>query len=328
MLWEVTRLDRWQPARKHPETYPGDRPPTSYLLLDDVVCPVALDDWEAPEVLTPRGDTEPLDAVLARSGLPSLAERVAVLAYAGNRNPATLRIKLRNYGYRPPGSAVALPVLRGTIAGADVAACGLSGQGYLYGDLLVEPDLVRDTRCEVWLTLVDPDQLRVLHESEIGTGDYAAARFGGVEAGRALRGPVLGYAARRPCFVSPELGRPLAFGSVEAERRALPEMMPMEMLDHVLDVLALRERVGAIAGRDANGDLALAVAHYMNRNWWRSFSGLEPEPGYRRVLSLVTERLAERSLARSTASLMAERGLLMTDGEAQHPDASLTCGRL
>ncbi len=328
MPWQVTRLDHWQPAREHPETYPGERPPTSYLLLDDFVCPVLLHDPAAPQVVTRDGDAMPLDEVLERAGLPTLGERVAVLAYGGNRNPATLRIKFRNYGYRSPGSAVAIPVLRGTVHGADVAACGLSGQGYLYGDLLVDPSLVADTGCEAWLALADPDQLRVLHDSEIGTGDYAAARFPGVEVGRPLRSAVLGYAACRPCFVSPDLGRPLAFSSVEAEHRSLPAMTPMEMLDHVLDALDLRARVDTVVGRGANGDLALAMAHYLNRNWWRSFSGLEPEPGYGRVMSLFGERLAARSLTRSTASLMADRGLLLTADEAHSPDASLTWGRL
>ncbi|HEV2815410.1 MAG TPA: hypothetical protein VGW10_19290 [Solirubrobacteraceae bacterium] len=328
MSWDVTRLDHWLPARRHPETYPGDRPPGSYLLLDEVVCPVLLDDPDAPVVVTPGGEAEALDAVLERAGLPATSDRVAVLAYGGNRNPATLRIKFANYGYRCPGSAVAVPVLRGAIRGADVAACGLSGQGYLYGDLLVDPDLVGETRCEAWVVLADPDQLRVLNDSEIGTGDYAAARFPGVEVGRPLGGPVLGYTAHRPCFVSPELGRPLAFRSIDAERRALPEMTPMEMLDHVLGVLGLRDRARAVAGRGVNGDLALAVAHYMNRNWWRSFTGDEPEPGYGEVLTAVGEGLAARSLAGSSASLLADRGLLMTDAEAQHPDASLTWGRL
>jgi hypothetical protein len=145
---------------------------------------------------------------------------------------------------------------------------------------------------------------------------------------RPLRGEVLGYAARRPCFVSPDLGRPLAFGSVDAVRRTLPEMAPMEMLDHVFHTLDVTDEVRIASGASPNGSMALAVASYMNRNWWRNFSGLEPEPGYRRIIGLLDERMASHALARSSGAEMATRGLAMSDAEAYHPDASLTWGRL
>jgi len=327
--WEASHLDQWRPGRKHPETYPGDRPPSSYVLLDDFVCPLLLDQRDAPDVVTPAGEVEAIEAILERGGLPPLDERVAVLAYGGNRNPATLRIKLSNYGYANPGSMVAIPMLRGTIDGADVAGCGLSGQGYLFGDLIVDPPLVGDTRCEVWLALVDADQLRVLHESEIGTDDYVGARFPGVQVdGVDLRGPVLGYAANRPCFVSPQFGTPLAFSSIDAERRSLHEMTPMEMLDHVLDLPDVGECARAIAAADASGDRALAVAHFMNRNWWRSFCGGEPAEEYGRLMRLISEQIAARTLERSTASILDDRRLVMSNSEAYHPDPSLRWGRL
>ncbi len=327
---KISPLDQWRPARKHPETYPGSRPGGSYVLLDDRVHPLLLDDPDDMRVVTDGGEAVHLDGVLAAAGLPALSERVAVLAYGGNRNPATLRIKLANYEYDNTGTRVALPMLRGTIDGADVAACDLSGQGYLYGDLLVEPSLVADTRCEVWLALVDNDQLRVLHESEIGTDAYVGALFGhvAVDGRGALRGPVLGYAARRPCFVSPRLGSPIAFGTVEASRRALPEMTPMQMLDHVLDAAGLRRQAGAIAGAATNGDLALAVAHYLNRNWWLDFTGGRPQDGYSRLSGLVRAWIASHALERSTASIMSDRGLCLTADEAHNPDASLTWARL
>lgn len=321
------------PARKHPDTYPGGRPAGSYLLLDDFVCPLLADGPAGLHVVTPDGEGEDLDALLERAGLPVLDDRVAVLAYGANRNPATLAIKFANYGYTCPGSRVALPMLRAAIGGADAAACNLSGQGYLYGDLLLEPTFVGETRCEAWLALVDPDQLRVLHESEIGTHEYVGVRFPGTELDgpsgpRVLRGPVLGYAARRPCFVSPQLGAPLAFETIDADRRSLPEMTPLQMLDHVLDVSGMREPVASIAGSRSDGELARAVAYYLNRNWWRVFAGGEPQSGYGRLISMLQSGIAARSLERSTASIMAERGLALTEEEAYHPDATLTWGRL
>ena len=63
MPWDVSHLDDWRPARKHPETYPGDRPPTSYVLLDDYVCPLLLDDPDSPVMVTAAGEIEDVDTV-------------------------------------------------------------------------------------------------------------------------------------------------------------------------------------------------------------------------------------------------------------------------
>lgn len=325
MEWEPSDIDRWLPARLHPETYPGDRPPGSYLLLDGVVCPL-LTEPNSLSVVGRTGDHASLDDLLERAGLPVSSERVAVLAYGANRNPATLKTKLENYRYRNPGSAEAIPVLKGTIGSGDVAACGLSGQGYMYGDLVVDPSLVGATACEVWLALVDDDQLRVLNDSEIGTGDYSAALFPDVDVGGPLGGPVLGYAARRPCFVSPALRRPLAFSTVLASGRSFPEMTAIEMLDHVVAALGLRDLIAEIVG--ANPPEAAIVASYLNRNWWRRFHGGTPSEGYKRILRLVDGAVARHSTTSSTAEVLAGRGLGLSDDEARSPDVALRWGQL
>jgi hypothetical protein len=57
------------------------------------------------------------------------------------------------------------------MSSTDVVACGLHGQGYLYGDLLIGSELTEATSTEAWLLLLDHDQLRVLHDSEERLGD-------------------------------------------------------------------------------------------------------------------------------------------------------------
>jgi hypothetical protein len=324
--WPVGDIDRWLPARTHPETYPGERPAGSYLLFGDQVRPL---DVRAPNdirVFGAAGAGERLDGLLTREGLPPVADRVALLAYGANRNPATLRIKLHNYGYRCPGRAVALPMLRGRITGADVVACGFSGQGYFFGDLIAEPDLTARTRAEVWIGLLDPDQLRVLHDSEIGTGDYVAAVIPGVSV-EPFDGDlaVLAYVATARCVVSPALGTPIAFASVEATNRTIRAMGPMQMLDHFAGALGLTAALRSAAGLGEQGDFAATLSRYMNENWWRQFrKTAPPDPGYLDVLRLVADRIRDSALPQSTASRLESRGLTLTTEQAYRPPPTLT----
>ena len=326
--WPARALDAWLPARTHPETYPGERPAGSYLLIGDEVRPL---DVRAPDdirVFGAEGAVQRLDGLLTREGLPRVADRVAVLAFGANRNPATLRIKLENYGYRSPGPAVALPMLRGRIAGADVVACALSGQGYFFGDLIAEPELTARTSAEVWIGLLDGEQLRVMHDSEIATGDYVAAVFPGVTVepfGGELS--VLGYAARARCVVSPDLGTPIAFAGIEATNRAMSAMSPMQMLDHLAGALGLTARLRAAAGLGEDGDFAEELSRYMNGNWWRQFRKTgPPDPGYLDVLRLFADRIRESALPESTADRFQSRGLTLTTEQAYRPASTLTWG--
>jgi tetratricopeptide (TPR) repeat protein len=61
---------------------------------------------------------------LSKFELASVEDRYAVVAYGANRNPATLSIKLLNYGYRSPNGVVAVPALRARMSSTDVVACG------------------------------------------------------------------------------------------------------------------------------------------------------------------------------------------------------------
>jgi hypothetical protein len=325
--WPVGNLAEWLPARSHPETYPGERPPSAYLLLEDKVLPMDVRGADDVQVFSATGRWQPVDALLEAARLPALADRVAVLAYGANRNPATLRIKLRNYGYRSPGSAIAVPVLRGRIRGADVVACGLSGQGYFYGDLVSVPELTASTQVEVWVGLLDPDQLRVMHESEIGTGDYVAALIPRVtvEPFGAEMG-ILGYAANAPCVVSPALGLPIAFSSIEATHRAIPAMDPMAMLDHLAGAFGLKAAVRAAAQLDESS-FAPTLSRYMNANWWRGFeSTAAPDPAFKQILRLFSEAIHGSALAESSAQRLGQQGLTLSNEEAYAPPPTLTWG--
>ena len=96
----ITSLKDWKPARQFPETYPGDCPPHSYFILDDLVFPLQFEDphdFSSGYLVQADGRRKGVDSLLASLGLPALANRYASLAFGANRNPATLHIKFLNY---------------------------------------------------------------------------------------------------------------------------------------------------------------------------------------------------------------------------------------
>jgi hypothetical protein len=326
----ITDIKDWKPARQFPETYPGDCPSHSYFIMDDRVFPLQFEDlrdFSSSYLVQADGRHQLIDSLLTSLGLPVLADRYANLAYGANRNPATLHIKFLNYGYQSPGTGLAVPVLAGKLRGADIVAGGLSGQGYLYGDLLVESELTQNTVIEAWIALLDDDQMRAINDSEgVGGGTYDLAQFPGftIEGSDQEIAP-LGYAGSFPIFISPKLGKPLSFSGVKASNRSLPAMTPLEMFNHLLDVFDIRQTVSDHTGLDNGESLAIELAKYMNGQWWYQFNtGDEPIRGYQRIVRMLDELIHTHSQYVSTADLKRKKGQVLSVEEAYHPGQAMT----
>jgi hypothetical protein len=325
-----TAITTWQPARRHPETYPGDCPAGSYLILDDEVHPLAFarDNELASAYVVIDGEDVPLDPVLFERGVPPLADRHVSLAYGANRNPGTLAIKMQNYRYSRHDDGLVLPVLKGATRGRDVVACGLSGQGYLYADLLLAEDGQDEALIEAWFPLLDPDQLRVMHDGEhVREGLYTVARFPSsldrfdhpVEA--------LGYAGNDPIFVSPVLGQPVAYSTVHVDTRSLPAMDAVQMIDHILDVGDLRPRVSDLTQVVESSSMTRDVMSFMNKRWWIRFEGHEqPDDRYDQLIGALNAVVAANQHPHSSAATMVQRGLALAADEAYEPDTERTLG--
>ena len=313
----------WKPARRYPDTYPGDCPDHAYVLLDGEVHPLGF--ARAGDLSTAfvflSGRRLPLDPLLAGRGLPELADRYPSLAYGANRNPGTLAIKMRNYAYEGIDDGLVLPVLKGTTRGRDVVACGLSGQGYLYADLMLSADGRDDTAIESWLPLLDPDQLRVMHDGEsVRTGLYTVARFPFRLEGFEREFPALGYAGTDRAFVSPVLGASLTYSTVRVSNRAMPEMTPVEMMQHVLEVGDLELSMARLAGIAGGQPIALELMRFMNERWWIRFRGeAQPDDRYDEILVQLQAVIDANRSARSTAERINERGRALSIEEAYDP---------
>lgn len=322
---EPSEAASWEAARTHPHTYPGRHPEGAFALVDGMVHVLTGTPTEV------RLAAAPLDRLLTDRGLPVLAHRFPVLAYGGNRNPATLALKLEHYGYRSPGRGTVLPVLTATLDGYDVVGAALSGQGYLYGDLVPAPG----TTLAVHVLLLDDDQLRVLHDSEgVRAGFYDVGVLDSVQLGPDAIA-AMAYLARAPSFVSPTLGRPLAYSAVRATGRTLPAFDPLPMLAHALDSTDLLAEVAAVVrpgaappvpGDDADAlDVAAELLRYLNGQWWfRRHTGL---PGLRAATAL-QRRIDEVLLACSAPTGMTDGrpATVLDEAAAYTADPARTLG--
>lgn len=306
----------WVPARRFPESYPGDCPNGHYLYLDGAVLPVIESGADEGYEVARDGSTVPIDRFLADAGLPPLSERFPVLAYGANRNPATLEVKLLNYGHAAH-SGQGIPVLSARLADADVVACGLHGQGYMYGELLMGSPFSKGVEIDVRVLFVDEDGLRVLNESEgVSEGMYSVARIPSVRVSGAM-GEIspLGYVANARVWSSPHFDSPIAYSTINATGRRVPGMTPRQIMEHALDVLDLRDTACRLSGLDRDDALAGELAKYLNGQWWYAFNtGDAPIPGYSRILEQFRISMANSVLTSRTHDYLEQLGCLLPPG--------------
>jgi hypothetical protein len=332
----------WEAARSHPFTYPGEHPQGAFALIDDEVGEVHRGSTsDLSSLVLPGHDGRALDDLLGARGLPTLEQRYPVLAYGGNRNPATLKLKLAHYGYASPGQGTVLPVLPVRVRGVDVVAGGLSGQGYLYADILADENTA-STEIFAHLLLLDSDQMRVLHDSEgVRTDFYDVAVLPGVEL--AVPGATVQtvaamvYVGVAPIIISPTLESPLAFAAVRATGRRFPEFGATAMLAHILEAVEATALVRAtVAPGQPDGaesladpfELASELMRYLNGQWWwRHHTGKRRTLACEWLEEQLKGMLTKVSAPVPTRDLIAARGRLLDAREAYSPGARLTFGR-
>jgi len=250
-------------------------------------------------------------------GLPTLAERVPVLAYGSNRSPQTLGLKFDHHGYDAPGGTVAVPVLAGTLSGLDVVAAGLSSQGYVYADVAPSPG----TEISVLLTLLDPEQAAAIHDSEgVGRGLYECALVPGFSVANSVAGAggtldVLAYAGLHPVFVSPDTGTPVAFSAIAASGRRFAAYEQVDLMAHVLSTTGIAREVAGLLGLGADDppvEIARELARLLSGQWWYAHNtGDVPMAAAVRAEELVWQALGRHAAPQSTAERLAAEGTVL-----------------
>jgi len=208
------------PRLTRAKAYPYARPPHSYLFVGGAARPLAAPSQAA------------LDIALAEVGAAPLAERVAVIAHGSNAAPEALARKYDGFAGDP-----AAPVIRARLEGFDVVyATHFSSYGSIPSTLAPSPGTVVETA----VTLLAPDQLALMHETELSAGNYVFGRLDGLALdldGLGRRETAFAYVTRRGCLGIVE-GAPLALAQIAARGRRFAAAQKIAVLRLARDYLA------------------------------------------------------------------------------------------
>ncbi len=238
------------------KTYPYPRPPHSFLFADATAHPL------------PDPNAEAIDAALADLGAAPLAARVAVVAHGSNAAPEALARKYGAFRGDP-----AIPVIRARLEGFDVVyATHISSYGSIPSTLAPSPGTVVETA----ITLLAPDQLDLMHGSELSAGNYVYGRLDGLALdleGLGRRTSAFAYLTRRGCLGIVG-GAPLALARIGARGRRFAQAGKVEVLARARDFLAPGDDLDAfIAAIIEDADFRRAAAARLRA---RAVGGLPP----------------------------------------------------
>ena len=224
-----------------------------------------------------------------------------------------------------------MPVLHGGLADAEAVAAGFHGQGYFYADLILDVPGVTADSLEVWLNLVDDDQLRVLNESEgvRQDGGYVVASLPAVGVS------ALGIEAEAAVYVTPHhtmhLGgqaHPVAFDAVTAVGRKLRSYDQLAMFELFIEEHELAAEISEIIGASGNGQLVDDLMAFANGQWW--FTHHTGRPGlqsFAHLGRLLWTAIGASSHDYATVERLRDQGRVLSRGQAFVPDGRWKLGR-
>ena len=214
--------------------YPYPRPALSYLFACRSGAHAEIQAWPAGSVPVLAGP-KVLSDFLADNGASSwvndLTERCPVLAYGSNASPEQLLRKFGSLVAVDPGDGL-IPVFRGTLDDHDVV---YSASLASYGSVPATLQQSIGTTCQVFVTMLTPLQLQVMHESEGHPHVYDFVRLRGRLTLDLLPRAVdciCSYQSELGCFNTGH-GAPTALSEVPATNRRFGSMTQAEV-QHVL----------------------------------------------------------------------------------------------
>lgn len=156
--------DKYVAPIEDPLKYPGQRPPTGFVLANAMVWPIIYDGNAKGSVASTCSGLVPFDSsgefftinkfLESRKAVP-LEERFPVLAYGSNPVPGQLVRKF--------GSDAVVPVIFGALKNSDVVYNLISNMGYAFAEMIIDEE---STAGIIGVTFLDPQQLRKMIETE------------------------------------------------------------------------------------------------------------------------------------------------------------------
>jgi hypothetical protein len=207
--------------------YPGLRPEGSFLTDGSQIT-------ELPN--TYNEFAEATDAYLKAHDLPSLEDRVPVLAYGSNASPARLRDKIAKYGATP--ELLTVPHIVATSPNTLAVWHGKPGQtGSIFAELYNGPEAERAS-LTAHVAFMTRKQLAIIHASEGAT--YSAAELPvkmGVSEDDQVR-PVLAYVALKSKVLLQD-GKPVLVDGLQHNNTDLPSLSAPEAVNYILEHTAV-----------------------------------------------------------------------------------------
>jgi hypothetical protein len=219
-----------------PQSYPGQRPATSYLSDGQFVFPMRLE-WRGDQPVfwtkSPSGGEQNVGDWLRQQDLPAPEDRYAVLGYGANLSPGALKSKFEVAG-RPDLRIV--PTIYTQVTGFDIVQSAAPGPRSNFFANLYAGEETADTETMLGVNLLTAEQLLMMNATE---SHYDLARSGELDLGGGHTISKLFYAG-----VSPILLRgchPVALAAIPAVNRHLPTASSAELLAETLQLSAVAE---------------------------------------------------------------------------------------
>jgi hypothetical protein len=212
---------------KDPLIYPGERPASSFITDGIGVSSLEMQRTESGLQLTvfEDGQWQSIDDYLAANDTPPMDERIPVLAFGSNMNPASLKSKFTKAGR---ADMLVIPTVYAMLEGSDIVWSGGPGINGNFTAVLYSGPETEESEVQVGINFLTREQLLLMHASEL---NYQLAETPVMVAGEYI--PVCYYAGRDSVYLKD--GKPVAVAGIPASNRALIEYSGVEMLELFLD---------------------------------------------------------------------------------------------
>jgi len=220
-----------------PNLYPGQRPEGSYVTDGQNTYNVQVTAQGGEHffsIASDQGQVD-LDAFLQLQGVPRLNERIPIVAFGANMSPGSLASKFRKDVVRGEDGVernnrpdlLVVPTVYGELADHDVVWSGGPGSNGNFTAVLYGGEKVQGTSVQVGINFLTPEQLLMLHATEL---NYDLAETTVSVAGAPIRAYY--YVGTDSMYLHD--GAPVAVSSIPAHRRRLPGASTRQLLEHVL----------------------------------------------------------------------------------------------
>jgi hypothetical protein len=152
-------LKDYQPApREVPTVYPGKRPKFSFLFYGHAVYPINVNEGKrlGDSTVAVNGKDVSLNTALEELNAAKIEERYLIISYGSNVNPVQLSLK-----FQKPEHVI--PMFKGRLRGYDIV---YAAQMAPYGSVPATIEKSENTDIEIWISLLDNEQLKIMDETE------------------------------------------------------------------------------------------------------------------------------------------------------------------